>query len=197
MLMLMKDCYRVLPEADAEGKEYGEVTVKRGLKRRARRRKLLVAGEVKQILEQLIARSRCEYVFTNPRHPEKPLGGWLLEDQMGRLRAQIRPHADSGLHALRHTFLTEAGEYTDPFTLQYVAGHDTIKTTMRYVHPQEETVRKLFVRLGGLEHPSARNAGSVKRLVQSDTTLAEHSAKSLIPGSLQRAEVVELADTPS
>jgi hypothetical protein len=25
---------------------------------------------------------------------------------------------------------------TDPFTLQYVAGHDNIKTTMRYVHPQ-------------------------------------------------------------
>ncbi|SPF42491.1 hypothetical protein SBA1_460088 [Candidatus Sulfotelmatobacter kueseliae] len=24
---------------------------------------------------------------------------------------------------------------TDPFTLQYVAGHDNIKTTMRYVHP--------------------------------------------------------------
>ena len=40
-----------------------------------------------------------------------------------------------GLHALRHTFLTEAGEYTDPFTLQYVAGHDNIKTTMRYVTP--------------------------------------------------------------
>src|SRR5215472_13569430 len=197
MLMLMKDCYRVLPQADAGGKEYGEVTVKRGLKRRARRRKLLVAGEVKQILEQQISRSRCEYVFTNPRDPRKPLGGWVLEDQMGRLRARIRPHADAGLHALRHTFLTEAGEYTDPFTLQYVAGHDTIKTTMRYVHPQEETVRKLFRRLGGLERPSGWNAGSVQRSVQSHTIVPEHSAKSLVPSSLQRAEVVELADTPS
>jgi len=197
MLMLMKDCYRVLPEADPEGKEYGEVTVKRGLKRRARRRKLLVAGEVKQILEQLIARSECEYVFTNPRDPRKPLGGWVLEDQMGRLRGQIRPHADAGLHALRHTFLTEAGAYTDPFTLQYVAGHDTIKTTMRYVHPREETVRKLFVRLGRLEHPCVRDTGSVKALVQSNAPFPEHSAKSLVPSSLQRAEVVELADTPS
>ena len=34
----------------------------------------------------------------------------MLEDQMGRLRGQIQPHADAGLHALRHTFLTEAGE---------------------------------------------------------------------------------------
>jgi integrase len=48
---------------------------------------------------------------------------------------------------LRHTFLTEAGEFTDPFTLQYVAGHDNIKTTMRYVHPQANAVQKLFAHL--------------------------------------------------
>jgi integrase len=197
MLMLMKDCYRLLPGPDSDGKVYGEVTVKRGLKRRARRRKLLVDGEVKQILEQLIARSECEYVFTNPRDPKKPLGGWVLEDQMGRLRRQIEPHPDAGLHALRHTFLTEAGEYTDPFTLQYVAGHDTIKTTMRYVHPREEAVRKLFVRLGGLDRAEAEYAGSVQNRVQSETAFSGSNVKSLKIGSLQRAEVVELADTPS
>jgi len=37
--------------------------------------------------------------------------------------------------------------------LQYVAGHDNIKTTMRYAHPREEAVEKLFVRLGNLERP--------------------------------------------
>jgi integrase len=197
MLMLMKDCYRVLPEADAVGKRYGEVTVKRGLKRRARRRKLLVDGEVKEILEHLIAQSECEYVFTHPRDRTKPLGGWVLEVQMGRLRSRIQPHPDAGLHALRHTFLTEAGEYTDPFTLQYVAGHDTIKTTMRYVHPREETVRKLFVRLSGLQRPCTSDAGSVQYRVQPGTAFPEQGAKSLLSGSLQRAEVVELADTPS
>jgi hypothetical protein len=31
--------------------------------------------------------------------------------------------------------------------LQYVAGHDSIKTTMRNVHPQEDTVETLFIRL--------------------------------------------------
>ena len=197
MLMLMKDCYRVLPEADADGKRYGEVTVKRGLKRRARRRKLLVEGEVKEILEHLVAQSECEYVFTHPRDRTKPLGGWVVEAQMGRLRSRIHPHPDAGLHALRHTFLTEAGEHTDPFTLQYVAGHDTIKTTMRYVHPREEAVRKLFERLGGLERPLVGRTRSVQNRVQLDSPFPEPSAKSLIPNRLQCAEVVELADTPS
>jgi integrase len=60
----------------------------------------------------------------------------------------FKTHPDAGLHAMRHTFLTEAGEYTDPFTLQYVAGHDNIKTTMRYVHPREAAVHKLFCATG-------------------------------------------------
>jgi len=34
-----------------------------------------------------------------------------------------------------------------PFTLQYVAGHDNIKTTMCHVHPREAAVQKLFARL--------------------------------------------------
>jgi len=50
-------------------------------------------------------------------------------------------------------FSTEAGEHTDPFTLQYVAGHDTIKTTMRYVHSREDAVEKLFARPGNLPRP--------------------------------------------
>jgi integrase len=66
---------------------------------------------------------------------------------MGALKTRIKTHPDAGLHGLRHTFLTEAGEHTDPFTLQYTAGHDNIKTTMRYVHPQANAVTKLFARL--------------------------------------------------
>jgi hypothetical protein len=59
---------------------------------------------------------------------------------------------------MRHTFLTEAGEYTGPFTLQYVAGHDNIKTTMRYVHPREAAAHKLFAPLADLQRPEERIA---------------------------------------
>jgi hypothetical protein len=49
--------------------------------------------------------------------------------------------------------LTEAGEYTDAFTLQYIAGHDTIKTTMRYVHPRAESVSRAFGRINREKKP--------------------------------------------
>jgi len=53
------------------------------------------------------------------------------------------------------TLLTEAGEYSDPFTLQYVAGHDNIKTAMRCVHSREHAIQELFVQLGGRERLKA------------------------------------------
>ena len=175
MLKLMKDCVRFDPARQGNGKASGELTIKRGLKRRARKRKLVIDREMKAVLEQLVYQSDCEYVFTSPLDPSKPLGPWVLEEQMAQLRKKIKTHADAGLHALRHTFLTEAGEYTDPFTLQYVAGHDNIKTTMRYVHPREEAVEKLFVRLGNLERPEGRVEckRSVQNPVPSDADLAK------------------------
>jgi len=123
----------------------------------------------------------------------------VLEVQITRLRRRIKTHCDAGLHALRHTFLTEAGEHTDPFTLQYVAGHDNIKTTMRYVHPREDAVEKLFARLGNLPRPETRVEckRSVQNPVQSQLPSEADLAKILNAWQLQRAEVVELADTPS
>jgi len=124
-------------------------------------------------------------------------------------------HPDAGLHTLRHTFLTEAGEHTDPFTLQYVAGHDNIKTTMRYVHPRAEAVEKLFVRLGDLERPENIQSSETlvqesvqhpvqpgcEKPVQNRVQWLEPSeqviSKLLEKSSLLKAEVVELADTPS
>src|SRR4030081_2800632 len=154
---------------------------------------------MKEVLDWLMAQSDCEYVFTSPQDPAKLLGPWVLEEQMAQLHKKIKTQPDAGLHALRHTFLTEAGEYTDPFTLQYIAGHDNIKTTMRYVHPREEAVEKLFVRLGNLERPEGRVEckRSVQNPVQSEMSSDSDLAKLLSTCNLQTAEVVELADTPS
>ena len=150
MLHLMNDCIH-LSQKPTDGRIYGLLLIKRGLKRRARKRELAINDEMKDVLEALLSRSQCDFVFTHPSDPTKPLSPWVLESQIGQLKKKINAHVDAGLHAMRHTFLTEAGEYTDPFTLQYVAGHDNIKTTMRYVHPQANAVHKLFVRLSDLD----------------------------------------------
>jgi integrase len=102
----------------------------------------------------LVMESEGRHVFSQPRHPDKKLEPWVLESQMGRLRDKIKTDPDAGLHTLRHTFLTEAGEYTDAFTLQYIAGHDTIKTTMRYVHPRAESVSRAFGRINRKKKPA-------------------------------------------
>ena len=154
---------------------------------------------MKEVLESLIRQSRCDYVFTSPHDPATQLAPWVLETQITKVRKKISTHPDAGLHALRHTFLTEAGEHTDPFTLQYVAGHDTIKTTMRCVHPREDAVEKLFARLGNLPRPETRVEckRSVQNPVQSELPSEADLAKLLIAWQLLSAEVVELADTPS
>ena len=90
--------------------------------------------------------------------------------------------------------------------MQYVAGHDSIKTTMRYVHPQEDTVETLFVRLasarrGGESTPSSKWNSSVQevgaKMGAVGRPVFDESYKSLKLGHLISAEVVELADTPS
>jgi hypothetical protein len=55
----------------------------RGLKRRARKRKLVIDNEMKEVLERLLKDSHCDYVFTSPQDPTKPLGPWVLEEQIG------------------------------------------------------------------------------------------------------------------
>ena len=164
MLHLMKDCVHFATAPVEEGL-YGTLVIKRGLKRRARKRTLQIDGAMKAVLEALLSVSKCDNVFTHPGDSSQPLGAWVLETQMGALRTRIRTHPDAGLHGLRHTFLTEAGEHTDPFTLQYTAGHDNIKTTMRYVHPQANAVHALFARLAAQRSGKLLSNGTMQKVV--------------------------------
>jgi len=91
MLMLMKDCVRLHWEQSAEGKICGELIINRGLKRRARKRRLVIDYEMKKVLERLLKDSQCDYVFTSPQDRTKPLGPWVLEEQIGQIRKRSRP----------------------------------------------------------------------------------------------------------
>src|SRR5215469_322435 len=151
MLNLEKDCVFIRQGPDEDG-NWGDLIIKLGLKRRTRKRVLKINEESKSILESLMREAQCRHVFSQPKHPDQKLQPWVLESEMRRLREKlardkIKVDPDAGLHTLRHTFLTEAGEHTDAFTLQYIAGHDTIKTTMRYVHPRAESMSRAFGRM--------------------------------------------------
>ena len=162
MLALEKDCLHLKARPDDSG-IWGVLDIKRGLKRQARARKVRIDAEMKKTLDTLTRLSECSYVITDlgsgkrSAKPTQRLAPWVLEDEMERVRAKIITHPDAGLHTLRHTFLTEASEYTDPFTLQYVAGHKNIKTTMRYVHPQAHAVDRLFGKLANVRVNGDKN----------------------------------------
>jgi integrase len=57
--------------------------------------------------------------------------------------AKIEPF---DLYTFRHTCLTRWAPHMDVFTLQYLAGHSDIRTTRRYVHPQQQDTLRAMAR---------------------------------------------------
>ena len=168
LLNLMKDCVRLHSDERPDGKICGDLVIEHVLKRRtgdSSRNE----GSPRTASETLPVR-QC---FNEPQDPTKPLGPWVFEEQIFRIRKKIKIIPTPACMPCVNTFLTEAGEYTDPFTLQYVAGHDNIKTTMRYVHPREAAVHKLFERLADLPRAEASVAcsGSVQKSGAVENTL--------------------------
>jgi hypothetical protein len=67
MLKLMKDCVRLHSEQCADRKICGERVIKRGLKRRARKRKLVIDREMKEVLERLLKDSSATMSSRAPK----------------------------------------------------------------------------------------------------------------------------------
>jgi hypothetical protein len=137
-----------------------------------------------------VLRTAFQSFLTRPKHHcDSP--------QLPRHPNLIAPTQFSGLP--RCWLRNRGHRHTDPFTLQYVAGRDNIKTTMRYLRAREAAVHKLFARLANLEQPEERVAckRSVQNPVRFEMPSENELAKLLIADNLQSAEVVELADTPS
>jgi len=167
MLALQRDCVKLLEKPDQDG-FFGEIEVRRGLKRGCRRRTLKINRPMRDVLQPLIAKSSCAHVFTTPDDAEQPLSGDSLSCQACRLKAKGGFHKEAGLHTLRHTFLTEMADLADIFTLQKIAGHNQIKTTARYVHPQKRAIESAFKKLFG----NGQAAAVINEVVLSSTQLA-------------------------
>jgi integrase len=140
LLALQRDCVNLRDSADEHG-FWGTIFIRRGLKRKDRRRDLPITEDMAAVLLKLLAESKCEYVFTSLHDHAAPLSANTFANQHRSLKRSCEFHPDAGIHALRHTFLTEAGRHTQNVkALQKLAGHSKIETTMRYIHPDEADV---------------------------------------------------------
>jgi integrase len=147
LLSLKRDCINMKDSPDERG-FWGTIAIRRGLKRAARRRDLPITEDMAAVLSALLAKSKCEYVFTSLHDHSQPLSANTLADQHRAIMETCSFHPDAGLHALRHTFLTEAGRHTQNVrALQKLAGHSRIETTMRYVHPDQHDVLEIVARV--------------------------------------------------
>lgn len=147
LLSLKRDCIHLKESADERG-FWGTIAIRRGLKRAARRRDIPIGEAMAVVLRALLVESKCEYVFTSLHDHSQPLSANTLADQHRVIMETCSFHPDAGLHALRHTFLTEAGRHTQNVrALQKLAGHSRIETTMRYVHPDQQDVLEIMARI--------------------------------------------------
>jgi site-specific recombinase XerD len=84
----------------------------------------------------------------------RPVRGHTLRNyhKAAQRRATLG-HATGGLHILRHTFCSHLAMRGAPVkAIQELAGHEDLKTTMRYMHPspaaRETAIRLLDNRAG-------------------------------------------------
>lgn len=85
-------------------------------------------------------------ISAGPRTPEFVFGApppslVVLEKWHRRVRGRLGMPAEFVLHSLRHTALTRLGEAgVDAFAIREIAGHASVVTSQRYVHPVTEAL---------------------------------------------------------
>lgn len=122
---------------------YGYFIVREG-KTEFRKRALPITGRVREILKKWMPKSKCDLVFTR-EDGTTPVSPYTLVQQQERMRDLLGLPRDAVVHSGRHTGLTNLGlTGMDPFTLQRVAGHASITTTRKYVHPTPSVMKDAF-----------------------------------------------------
>src|SRR5215467_10867347 len=74
---------------------------------------------------------------------DSPFLATSLDHNHSRVRADLGVDRDFVLHSMRRTFLTRRGEQgVDAFTIMKIAGHSTIITSQRCIHPSSEAMER-------------------------------------------------------
>jgi len=136
-----------------EGQAY--IYVVRG-KSKSAKRYIPLTSEARAIIQHQKTISRSQYVFV--RFGERvrkelwytaPLSRHTLSQQFTDRRTSMALPWDAVLHSTRHTALTDLGAAgADAFTIQAIAGHASVTTSQRYMHPVPETIQRAVNKLG-------------------------------------------------
>ena len=131
-------------EASAES-PFGYLRVREG-KTRYRSRIVSLTTRVNAMLASRKRDSRSQFVFAEKA--DTPLLPSSLAHLHSEVRRKLKLPKEFVLYSLRHTALTRLGEQgTDAFAIMRIAGHSSIVTSQRYVHPAAEAVGRAIARL--------------------------------------------------
>jgi len=92
---------------------------------------------------------------------------------------------DAVLHSTRHTALTDLGAAgADAFTIKQVAGHASVTTSERYVHPVSDTMKKAMAKLEDYRKSDAESRRVQQEITGSSTPPATVSATPMKAGPI-------------
>ena len=107
--------------------------------------------EASAALTAYIGRRRnSPWVFPSPQNPDRPVSAGTVRAHLRRLREASGWDFAVTPHVLRHTALTNLVKRgVDVKTIQAIAGHSSVLTTMIYLHPDTEMLIEAMDKLEG------------------------------------------------
>ena len=110
----------------------------------------------------------------------EPISRHTVSSQFSGRRDEMGLPWDAVLHSTRRTALTDLGAAgADAFTIQAVAGHASVTTSQRYVHPVPETMTRAIESLDAYRNLDAKRRRLKPELVQNRQAPATHSLQRL------------------
>jgi integrase len=168
--------------------KFGYIAIRGGKSQNAKRNLSLTARAAEMLKARKAATKATPWVFPGDK-PDAPILGTSLDHQHDDVRTALKLPADFVIHSLRHTMLTRLGEAgADAFTIMRIAGHSSVTTSQRYVHPTPEGMERAFERLENL------NAEKFEQ-VEAEAK-AEAAGGSRVPAKVPTVKKPRLHDSP-